>query len=91
MSYDADFLRQLRNDIAIDRIIKDILKLPVRYTNQILRFECPRCRNRHTAISREHNLARCFDCNRSYNPIDLVMAVTQSDFVETVEFLKKYL
>ena len=91
MPYDNDFLRQLRNDISIDRMITDILKVPARRINKTLRFECPKCQNRHTAISREHNLARCFDCGISYNPIDLVMAVTRSDFVEAVEFLKKHL
>ena len=91
MPYDANLLRQLRNEIPIDRVITDILKLPAKRINQILRFTCPKCRNRHTATSREHNLARCFDCNQSFNPIDLVMCTTKCDFVDAVESLKKYL
>jgi hypothetical protein len=42
----------------------------------------------HTATNHKTNLARCFDCKKNFNPIDLVMAVGKYDFIEAVEYLK---
>jgi len=86
--YTADFLRMLRNQIPIDAVIIDLLKLEVRDDNQILRFRCPQCYNFHTATNHQTNLARCFDCEKNYNPIDLVMTVGKCRFVDAVERLK---
>jgi hypothetical protein len=33
-------------------------------------------------------LARCFRCQRNWNPIDFTMEVTSMDFLETVAFLE---
>jgi predicted RNA-binding Zn-ribbon protein involved in translation (DUF1610 family) len=57
-------------------------------TNAILRFRCPLCGNFHTATNHETNLARCFDCQKNFNPIDLVMTVGKCSFVDAVELLK---
>ena len=35
------------------------------------------------------NLARCFRCEKNFNPIDMVMVVKRFNFVEAVEFLDK--
>ncbi len=86
--YTDDFLRMLRNKIKIDQVI-NILGLETRYSKGILRFRCPLCYSFHTATNPETNLARCFDCEKNYNPIDLVMATTRRNFVDTVEFLTK--
>ena len=86
--YTDDFLRMLRNKINIDQVIH-VLRLETRRSKELLRFRCPLCHGFHTATNPKTNLARCFDCELNYNPIDLVMAVTRRDFVETVEFLKK--
>ena len=86
-SYTDGFLRRLRNEIDIDLVIKR-LRLERRESQKILRFRCPLCHGFHTATNPKTNLARCFDCRRNFNPIDLVMAVTARSFVETVEFLK---
>ncbi len=86
--YTVDFLRMLRNRIKIDQVI-NILGLETRYSKGILRFRCPLCYSFHTATKLETNLARCFDCEKNYNPIDLVMAATRHNFIDTVEFLKK--
>jgi len=91
MPYTSDFLRKLRNDISIDRVISDILKLEAHRADKILRFRCPLCQNRHTATSLKHNLARCFDCNVSFNPIDLVIEVKKCCFVDAAEYLKNHL
>ncbi len=86
--YTADFLRMLRNQIPIDEVITDLLSLKVRNVNAILRFGCPLCSNFHTATNHETNLARCFDCQKNFNPIDLVMTVGKCSFVDAVELLK---
>ncbi|HAY38053.1 MAG TPA: hypothetical protein DCY53_01165 [Desulfobacteraceae bacterium] len=88
-SYSDDFLRMLRNDIKINRVI-GILCLETRYTKDIFRFCCPLCHGFHTATNPDTNLARCFECKINFNPIDLVMAATNRNFIETVEFLKSY-
>jgi len=33
-------------------------------------------------------LARCFDCKKNFNPIDMVMTVGKCSFIEAVEKLK---
>ena len=86
--YTADFLRMLRNQIPIDEVITDLLNLKIRNVNAILRFRCPLCGNFHTATKHETNLARCFDCQKNFNPIDLVMTVGKCSFVDAVELLK---
>ena len=88
--YSDDFLRMLRNKVCIDQVI-NILGIEARHRRTILRFCCPLCHGFHTATNQKTNLARCFDCETNFNPIDLVMAVTMRSFVETVEFLKKYI
>ncbi|MCP4256993.1 MAG: hypothetical protein GY774_05630 [Planctomycetes bacterium] len=88
--YTDGFLRRLRNEIDIDLIINR-LGVETRSGEKIFRFRCPLCHGFHTATNPRTNLARCFDCQRNYNPIDLVMAVTTQSFVETVEFLKSHL
>lgn len=86
--YSDDFLRMIRNQIKIDQVIC-ILKLETRSIKKPVRFRCPLCHGFHTATKAKTNLARCFDCKRNFNPIDLVMAVSRYDFVDTVEFLKR--
>jgi DNA primase len=78
----------LRNQIPIDEVITDLLNLKVRNVNAILRFRCPLCHNFHTATNHDTNLARCFDCQKNFNPIDLVMTVGKCSFVDAVQLLK---
>ena len=89
-SYTDDFLRMLRNQVKIDRLI-DLLMLDTRQGNNLRRFRCPLCDRFHTATNPKTNLGRCFDCGENFNPIDLVMAAARYDFIETVEFLKKHI
>jgi hypothetical protein len=86
--YPADFLRMLRNDIPIDEVIVDLLNLEVQNDRKTIRFRCPLCDNFHTAINHETNLARCFDCQKNFNPIDMVITVGNCGFVDAVKFLK---
>jgi hypothetical protein len=87
-NYSADFLRHLRNDIPIDEVIVDLLNLEVRNDCEMLRFRCPICYNFHTATNHKTNLARCFDCRKNFNPIDMVITVGNCGFVEAVNTLK---
>ncbi len=86
--YTADFLRMLRNQIPIDEVIVELLNLELRNDHEILRFRCPLCYNFHTATNHQTNLARCFDCAKNFNPIDLVMTVANCCFVDAVQLLK---
>jgi len=85
--YNADFLTMLRNQIPIDMVIVDLLNLEVRNSQKMLRFRCPLCHGFHTATNHETNLARCFDCQKNFNPIDLIMTVGKCSFVDAVELL----
>ena len=87
--YPADFLKMIRNQIPIEKVIVTMLNLEVKHASKWLRFRCPRCHNFHTATNRSTNLARCFDCKKNFNPIDLVMSVGKCTFLEAVEYLKE--
>ena len=78
----------LRNNIPVDALIEKVLNLPSKITQGYFRFLCPLCNQFNTAVSTETNLARCFSCNKHYNTIDLVMLIRQTDFVQSVKFLK---
>ena len=86
--YSGNFLRRLRNQIPIDDVIVELLNLEVKNDHKILRFRCPLCYNFHTATNHETNLARCFDCQKNFNPIDMVITVGNCSFVDAVQFLK---
>ena len=86
--YSANFLRMLRNDIPIDEVILNLLNLELDNDRNILRFRCPLCHNFHTATNHVTNLARCFDCKKNFNPIDLLMTVGKCSFRDAVEILK---
>ena len=83
-----DLLRKLRNDINIDEVI-GALGLETRRGTDLIRLRCPRCRGFHTATNPKTNLARCFDCKVNFNPIDLVMETTGSNYIDTDEFMNK--
>lgn len=86
--YPDDFLRMLRNDIPIDEVIVDLLNLEVQKDRKTIRFRCPLCYNFHTATNHKTNLARCFDCQKNFNPIDMVITVGNCGFVDAVKVLK---
>jgi len=86
--YPNNFLRMIRNQIPIEKVIVELLNMEVRHTSKWLRFRCPRCYNFHTATNRNTNLARCFVCKVNFNPIDMVLAVGKCSFVEAVDYLK---
>jgi hypothetical protein len=88
--FSSEELYSLRNDIPIDRVIKNALHIPYRISEGCFRFLCPLCNGFNTAVNPKTNLARCFHCEKNFNTIDLVMRITQLDFVNSIRFLKDY-
>jgi len=87
--YAEETLRKLRNGIPIAALIADILGLPCKTAEGYFRFLCPQCGGFHTATNPKTNLARCFDCQRNFNPIDITMTVKRKNFREAVQFLQE--
>lgn len=81
------YLRRLRNEIPVAALIADVLRLEHRHSEGHWRFLCPLCQGFHTAVNPRTNLARCFDCQKNFNPIDLVLTVKHCDFHQAVAFL----
>jgi DNA primase len=85
--YSKIMLRRLRNEIPIAILIADLLKLPNKISEGYFRFLCPICSGFDTATNPKTNLARCFHCEKNFNPIDMVMVVNRANFKEAVEYL----
>lgn len=85
--YSKEKLRILRNQVPIARLIADFLGLPSKVSQGYFRFLCPLCAEFHTATNPKTNLARCFRCQKNFNPIDMVMTVRRCNFREAVELL----
>ena len=81
-------LRALRNRIPVEDVIRK-LDMLVKEVEGYFRFLCPACHDFHTATNAKTNLARCFRCQKNYNPIDLVMTVRKLSFLDAVRFLTK--
>ncbi len=84
----SQVLYALRNHINIDRLITQ-LQIPTQEINGIVRFQCPLCVHFHTATHPNTNLARCFDCRKNFNTIELVMAVHHTPFLKAVALLQR--
>ncbi len=86
--FSSQQLYTLRNDINVQVLIEETLRIPGRVTEGCFRFLCPLCNAFDTAVNPKTNLARCFRCEKNYNTIDLVMIIRQADFVQSVKFLQ---
>lgn len=82
-------LFELRNNIAVDMLIRDQLQIPSKIRDGYFRFLCPWCNEFQTAVNPVTNLARCFRCEKNYNTIDLVMEIKGYGFRDSVLFLKQ--
>ena len=87
--FSAQELFELRNAVPVDALIESVLNIPVKQSDGVFRFLCPVCNEFQTATNLSTNLARCFRCERNFNPIDLVMIVKGVGFVESVNYLKQ--
>ena len=83
-------LRELRNEIPVEELIENHLRMPARRVSGRFRFSCPICSGYDTSVLYEKNLARCFSCQKNFNTIDLAMSLTSLDFVGSVERLRQY-
>ena len=88
--FSSQELFELRNHIPIDDLITRCLALPSKISGGFFRFLCPLCSGYQTATNPKTNLARCFSCERNFNPIDMVMICRKMNFVESVKYLKTY-
>ena len=86
--FSSSQLYSLRNQISVRMLIEETLCIPCRMTQGYFRFLCPVCNGFNTAVNPETNLARCFDCSKNFNTIDLVMLTRQAKFVDSVKFLQ---
>jgi CHC2 zinc finger len=77
----------VRNHIPIRYVIESLLNIPSKTAQGTFRFLCPQCSEYNTAINPQTNLARCFSCEKNFNPIDMVMLIRRIDFIETVNLL----
>lgn len=84
-------LRELRNRIEIIPLIADVLEIITKTHDGRFRFMCPLCHDFDTAVNTNTNLARCFRCERNFNPIDMVMSVKRYTFIQAVRFLEPVL
>jgi len=82
-------LFELRNNIPVDKLIKDHLQIPSKISDGYFRFLCPLCNEFQTAVNPATNLARCFRCEKNFNTIDLVMETRRYKFRDSVLFLKQ--
>lgn len=86
-----DHLRQLRNRIEIIPLITDVLEIIYKTHDGRFRFMCPLCHDFDSAVNTDTNLARCFRCERNFNPIDMVMTLKRYSFMQAVRFLEPIL
>lgn len=86
--YSKELLCELRNEVPIAWLIADVLDVPWKISDGYFRFLCPRCTEFNTATNPRTNLARCFRCGESFNPIDLVMITKRRNFTDAVDFLR---
>lgn len=87
--FSSEELFVLRNRIPIEWLIEKDLSISSRREDGRLRFACPLCAGYDTSINKSSNLARCFDCVKNFNTIEIVMAKTKAGFVEAVKRLKE--
>ena len=83
---DKELLIRLRS-IPVEFVIVNLLGIPNKISEGYFRFQCPECYEMNTTTYKKNNAARCFRCRKNFNPIDLVMAYNEINFLETVRFL----
>jgi len=81
-----ELLWRLRNDVAVTDVI-DALGVPTTMRGTRRTFRCPQCEHFRTSVNDRANLARCFRCERNFNPIDRVMSERRWSFLDAVTYL----
>ncbi len=85
-------LHALRNDLPM---VYTIEKLGVeapdhKYIDARLRFVCPCCNDFQAVLNPNTNLAKCFNCGKRINNIDLLLLIG-FDFLEAIRCLNAWL
>lgn len=88
--FPASLLRRLRNEIHFAELFAD-LGWPHRRRDGQLVFVCPLCQENRSAVNPRTNLARCFRCQKNFNPIDFTMVARRCRFVDAVHYLEPWL
>jgi DNA primase len=78
-----DYLWRLRNEIDFGQLFR-YLSWPHKRRDGKLSFVCPECSESQTDVNPKTNLARCFRCERNWNPIDFTIEVHRIEFLEAV-------
>lgn len=84
------YLHRLRNEVPFQPLFRQ-LGWPHKRVGDQLRFVCPVCTESQSSINPATNLARCFRCQRNWNPIDFTMTVTNCEFLEAIAQLEELL
>ena len=86
-----DQLRELRNRIDFRHLFRRLGWPWKSREDGVIRFVCPECSESQTSVNPKTNLARCFRCERNWNPIDFTMDAGRMDFLEAYGFLEEML
>ena len=86
-----DQLRELRNRIDFRHLFRRLGWPWKAREDGVILFACPECSESQTSVNRKTNLARCFRCERNWNPIDFTIEVGRMDFLEAYGFLEDML
>ena len=87
--YSNELLWNLRTNLPMALVLKsleDILRLPIKRSEGLVRFLCPKCNEMMATINIKNNLAHCFCCSSNFNNIDL-LRLNGHGFKESVEIL----
>lgn len=86
-----DRLHKLRNTIDFSHLFRRLGWPWKRREDGVILFVCPECRESQTSVNPKTNLARCFRCERNWNPIDFTIEVGHMDFLEAYGYLEEML
>ncbi len=90
MDWDSSAAPVMIDEVPINLLIAEFLRLLSKISEGYFRFLCPLCSEFLTAINSKTNLARCFRCEKNFNPTDMVMQVNHCNFKEAVEYFDSF-
>ncbi|QVL30216.1 hypothetical protein KIH39_15350 [Telmatocola sphagniphila] len=87
-----DLLRRIRNDLPMPVTIATLGTdgPPSKMSEGYFRFLCPNCGEMRATVNPRNNLAHCFDCQKNFNNIDLLLTLDY-DFLTAVDLLERWL
>lgn len=88
--FSAELLWRIRNEIPVPDLLR-LLRWPHKIREGALVFQCPLCGEMLGKVHRRTNQGRCFACDRTFNTIELTMAIEELEFVPTIDLLVPHL